>query len=117
MRRRVTVRLPEGLAAGLDREARREGKTKSEIVRDALTTVGVRLPVSREHFRETLRRAAAFRAKQAKKVDVAALVREGREDLERRGRRLDAPKGRPRCKGHRGAPISRVTRGFQETPD
>lgn len=115
MNRRLSVRLPEGLAAGLDLEARREGKTKSEIVRDTLTAIGIRLPVSREHFRETLQRAAALRAKQTKRVDVAALVREGREDMEQRDRHLDTPKGRPRCKGHRGAPISRVTHGFQET--
>lgn len=112
--RRLSVRLPDGLAIGLDLEAEREGKTKSEIVRETLTAIGISAPVSSEHFRETLRRAAELRAKQAKRVDAAALVREGREDLERRGQRLEPAKGRPRCKGHRGSPLSRVTRGFQE---
>lgn len=116
MNRRLSVRLPDGLAIGLDLKAQREGKTKSEIVRETLTALGIRAPVSREHFRETLRRAAELRAKQTKKVDAAALVREGREELSERGRRFEiVQKGRPRCKGHRGAPLSRVTRGFQES--
>jgi hypothetical protein len=114
MNRRLSIRLPEGLAEGLDAEARREGKTKSEIVRDALTTVGICVPVSTEHFTETLRRAAALRARQSKLVDTAALVREGREELFERSRRIEIDYGKARCKGHRGSPAYRVNRGFQD---
>ena len=41
--------------------------------------------IRRERRRETMRRAKAFRARQTEVVDAAALVREGREELERRG--------------------------------
>ena len=43
-------------------------------------------PSRQERRREVRRRAAAFRARQTTEVDVVALVREGREELERRGR-------------------------------
>ncbi len=38
-----------------------------------------------ERHRETMRQAAALRASQAEAVDVAELIREEREELERRG--------------------------------
>jgi len=41
--------------------------------------------IRRERRRETMRRAKAFRARQTEVVDAAALVREGREELKRRG--------------------------------
>lgn len=44
------------------------------------------LPSREERHRETMRRAAALRASQSGTVDAAELVREGREELERRGR-------------------------------
>ena len=44
------------------------------------------LPSREERHRETMRRAAALRASQSETVDAAELVREGREELERRGR-------------------------------
>ena len=43
-------------------------------------------PSRQERCREVRRRAAAFRARQTTGVGVVALVREGREELERRGR-------------------------------
>lgn len=39
-----------------------------------------------ESHAEVMERAAALRAEQSGEVDVVALVREGREDLDRRGR-------------------------------
>jgi transcriptional regulator with XRE-family HTH domain len=39
-----------------------------------------------ERHRETMRRAAAFRATQTETVDVVKLVREGRDEMARRGR-------------------------------
>lgn len=50
--------------------------TKSEEERD------------RQH-REVMERAAALRARQTRVVDAAALVREGREALARRGQALE----------------------------
>lgn len=41
--------------------------------------------VRRERHKDVMRRAAALRARQTEVVDAAALVREGREELERRG--------------------------------
>ena len=46
----------------------------------------VAFPSRQEWRREVRRRAAVFRARQRAPVDVVALVREGREELERRGR-------------------------------
>lgn len=46
----------------------------------------VAFPSQEERHRETMRRAAALRASQSETVDAAELVREGREELERRSR-------------------------------
>jgi transcriptional regulator with XRE-family HTH domain len=45
-----------------------------------------------ERHEEAMKRAAALRAGQTKTFDVVELVREGREELERRGQR-DEPEG------------------------
>lgn len=46
-------------------------------------------PTREEWHGEVLRRAAAFRATQTKEVDAVALIREGREEMARRGRPED----------------------------
>jgi len=54
----------------------------------ALLAAEGRRPVQRENrlseHRALMERAAALRARQSKQTDVAALVREGREELEQR---------------------------------
>jgi hypothetical protein len=82
MNRRLSVRLPEGLAWGIEALAERSGKSKSEIVRDALNRADVRVPSSAEIQLEALRRAAAVRAGQTEVVDAAALIREVRDEME-----------------------------------
>lgn len=111
VRDRVSVRLPEALAWGLEALSRRSGKTKSEIVREALAKSGVGIPTSPEARAEVRRRAAEFRARQAKVVDATALIREAREDLSRRNQHRT---GRSRCAGRRR--VQRTTPGFQEDP-
>lgn len=114
MNRRLSIRLPDGLAWGIEVLARRSGRTKSEIVRDALTRAGVRVPSSAESRGEVLRRAAAFRAQQNERAGTAAPIRESRNDLEHRSQ-LDAPARRHfACEGARPGPGGRVTPGFQE---
>jgi predicted DNA-binding protein len=112
--RRFSVRLSDELAQGIDALARRSGKTKSEVVRDALTSAGLGNSQSTTSLAEALRRAATLRARQTKVFDVVALVREGREGLDRRGSRLRKPPRKdPACMGRREPPGGRVTPGFQ----
>ncbi len=106
MNRRFSVRLSDELAQGIDALARRSGKTKSEVVRDALTSAGLGDSQSTPSLAAALRRAAALRARQTKVFDVVALVREGREGLDRRGSR---PRKDPACRGRREPPGGRVT--------
>src|ERR1044072_6801695 len=112
MNRRLSIRLPEGLACGIEAMARRSGKTKSEIVRDALTRAGIRVPSSRELRREALRRATEFPGRQSEVVDDAvALIRESREELERRSEAFAG--ARPQREGRREPSTGRTTPGFQ----
>ncbi len=93
MRHRLSVRLPDELAEGIEARVRRTGQTKSEVVRESLKLAGVRV-VRRDSAKmaELLRRAAALRATQTEVVDAAALVREARGDsLRLRLRRLTIP--------------------------
>jgi Arc/MetJ-type ribon-helix-helix transcriptional regulator len=76
MDRRLSVRLPDELARGIEARARRAGKTKSEVVRDALTAVGIAVRADRPSHAQLTKRAAAFRARQPEVADAAALVRE-----------------------------------------
>ena len=116
MNRRLSVRLPEGLAWGIVAQAWRTGQTKSEIVREALMRAGVGVPSSAEIRREALRRTAEVRAQQTETVDAAALIRESRDELDRRSQ-PDLPiRKRLACKDGRAAPGSRVTAGFQQSP-
>lgn len=115
MRHRLSVRLPDELAEGIEARVRRTGQTRSEVVRESLKLAGVRV-VRRDPAKmaELLQRAAALRARQTKVFDVVTLVREGREPMER-------PESRPRkslredqtCRGRREPPNGRVTPGFQ----
>jgi Arc/MetJ-type ribon-helix-helix transcriptional regulator len=93
MRHRLSVRLPDELAEGIEAQVRRTGQTRSEVVREALKLAGVRV-VRRDPAKmaELLQRAAALRATQTEVVDAAALVREARGDsLRLRLRRLTVP--------------------------
>jgi predicted DNA-binding protein len=113
MNRRLSIRIPEGLAWGIEASARRTGRTKSEIVRDALTKAGIRVPASRELRHETLRRLSEFREQQDEEIDVVALIRESREELDRRGEAMAPAKEHPRCGGRREPRVGRTTPGFQ----
>ncbi len=114
MNRRLSVRLPLGLAWGIEAIAQRSGKSKSEIVRDALTEAGIRIPPSRELRRETLRRVTQFHERQDDVVDAVALIRESREELDRRSEAIAPARKRPRCSGRREPPDGRTTPGFQQ---
>jgi Arc/MetJ-type ribon-helix-helix transcriptional regulator len=84
MRRRLSVRLPDELAQGIDARARRSGKTKSEVVRDALRSTGVGTMGNPQSHAQLMERAASLRARQTEVVDAACLVRKSREDSPRR---------------------------------
>jgi hypothetical protein len=58
--------------------------TKSEVVRDVLMRTGLADPRRIDRMNEVLEDAAALRARQTHEADAAALVREAREELERR---------------------------------
>jgi Arc/MetJ-type ribon-helix-helix transcriptional regulator len=93
MGHRLSVRLPDELAEGIEAKVRRTGKTKSEVVREALKLAGVRV-VKRDPAKmvELLQRAAALRASQSEPTDVVALLDEVRGDsLRLRLRRLTVP--------------------------
>lgn len=93
MSRRLSVRLSDQLAEGVDARARRLGKTKSEVVREALKIAGLRA-VKRDpaDIADLLGQAAALRARQSKPTDVVALLHEVRGDsLRLRLRRLTVP--------------------------
>ena len=93
MHHRLSVRLPDELAEGIEAKVRQTGKTKSEVVREALKLAGVRV-VRRDPAKmaELMRRAAALRATQTEVVDVVALLHEARGDsLRLRLRRLTVP--------------------------
>lgn len=65
---------------------------------------------------EVRRRAAAFRAQQKEVVDTAALIREAREELDRRGEPVRARQSLSACGGRRALASGRTTAGFQENP-
>jgi Arc/MetJ-type ribon-helix-helix transcriptional regulator len=93
MRHRLSVRLPDELAEGIEAKVRRTGKTKSEVVREALKLAGVRV-VRRDPVKmaELLRRADALRAGQSEPTDVVALLDQVRgNSLRLRLQRLTVP--------------------------
>jgi len=93
MRHRLSVRLPDELAEGIEAKVRRTGQTKSEVVREALKLAGVRV-VRRDPAKmaELMRLAAALRATQTEIVDAVALLDEARDGaLRLRLRRLTVP--------------------------
>lgn len=93
MRHRLSVRLPDELAEGIEAKVRRTGQTKSEVVRESLKLAGVRV-VRRDPAKmaELLQQAAALRARQPEPTDVVALLHEARGDsLRLRLRRLTVP--------------------------
>lgn len=93
MNHRLSVRLPDELAEGIDARARHSGKTKSAVVRDTLTNAGLAVKRDVQPFPELLKRAAALRARQPEMTDVVALLREVRDGspLRLRLRRLNIP--------------------------
>jgi predicted transcriptional regulator len=74
MKHRLSVRLGDDLARGLETRAQRSGRTKSEIAREALRAAGVVAKDDSESFSELLERAAALRARQSETTDVVALL-------------------------------------------
>jgi Arc/MetJ-type ribon-helix-helix transcriptional regulator len=93
MRYRLSVRLPDELAEGIEARVRRTGQTKSEVVREALKLTGVRV-IRRDPAKmaELLQRAAALRATQSEPTDVVALLHEIRGgSLRLRLQRLTVP--------------------------
>jgi predicted transcriptional regulator len=93
MRHRLSVRLSDDLAEGIDARARHSRKTKSAIVREALEAAGPR-SVRRDPaaLAELLEDAAELRAGQSEPTDVVALLHEARSDsLRLRRRRLTVP--------------------------
>jgi Arc/MetJ-type ribon-helix-helix transcriptional regulator len=115
MRHRLSVRLPDELAEGIEAQVRRTGQTRSEVVRESLKLTGVRvIRHDPAKIADLLRRAAALRARQTKVFDAVALVREGREATERPGSRTGGSlRGNRTCQGRREPPNGRVTPGFQ----
>ncbi len=93
MRHRLSVRLPDELAEGIDARARRSGKTKSQVVREALRAAGVRaVRLDPGVVAELLKEAAELRARQSEPTDVVALLHEARGDsLRLRLLRLTVP--------------------------
>ena len=92
MSRRLTVRLSDELADGIEIRAQCSEKTKSEVVRDALTDVGLAALSTHPPLADVLKRAAAFRARQTEVVDAVQLIREARGgSLRLRLRRLTVP--------------------------
>lgn len=75
---RLSVRLPDELARGIDSRARQLGETKSEVVRSALRSAGLCARPDTPDMADLLQRAAAFRARQPEVIDAAALIREVR---------------------------------------
>jgi predicted transcriptional regulator len=92
MNRRLSVRLSDELADGIEIRARRLEKTKSEVVRDALTDIGLAALSTRPPMADVLKRAAALRARQTEVVDAVQLIREVRGgSLRLRLQRLTVP--------------------------
>jgi Arc/MetJ-type ribon-helix-helix transcriptional regulator len=83
MGHRLSVRLTDELAAGIEARARRSGKTKSEVVRGALKAVGLRqVRHDPAAFADLMDRAAALRAAQPppeQGEDAVTLLRRLRE--------------------------------------
>jgi predicted DNA-binding protein len=79
-----TIRLPGSTYARLQAEAARSHRAIDEIARELLDE---RLPqpiADREQALSALERLAALRARVGRGVDAVALVRESREELDRR---------------------------------
>jgi len=93
MRHRLSVRLPDELAEGIEARVMRTGQSKSDVVRESLKLAGVRV-VKRDPARmtELLERAAALQSTQPKPTDAVALLREVHDDsLRLRLYRLTVP--------------------------
>jgi Arc/MetJ-type ribon-helix-helix transcriptional regulator len=81
MGHRLSVRLPDELAEGIEAKVRRTGKTKSEVVREALKLAGVRV-VRRDPaaFADLMERAARLRASQPEpREDAVTMLRRIRD--------------------------------------
>jgi len=83
MNRRLSVRLSDELARGIEARARRTGKTRSDVVREGLAAAGLRMP---RHdpaaYADLMKRAAALRAHQSppdRGEDAVTLLRRIRE--------------------------------------
>ncbi len=73
--RTVTISLPPALAREVDRLARKEGRTRSELFREAFRQYAARLERWERMFAEA---QAAARAKGLTEADVVRIVKEYR---------------------------------------
>jgi predicted transcriptional regulator len=76
MSRRFSVWVSDELARRVDARADTLGKTRSEVIRDALTRAEAMAGPDPAPLPELLRRAAALRRNLLETTDAAALVRE-----------------------------------------
>lgn len=79
MSRRLSVRIPNELAEKIDTRAHHLGKTRSDVVRDALASARPVAEPGPVLFSELVKRAAALRALQLESTNVAALIRDIRD--------------------------------------
>ena len=90
MSRRLSVTLPDEVMEKIEALARASAKSKSEVVRDLIADADLSARMKRERRADVRRRSNAFRARQDRGIDAAALAREAREELEERSDRLDS---------------------------
>lgn len=76
MSRRFSVWVSDELARKIDARADTLGKTRSEVIRDALTRAEAMARPNPVPLPELLQRAAALRRRQPQTTDLGALVRE-----------------------------------------
>jgi hypothetical protein len=79
-----TIRLASGTFERLQAEAARRHRAVDEIADELLGEQLPRVTVDRERAQGALGRLAALRARVGGDVDAVALVREGRDELDRR---------------------------------
>jgi hypothetical protein len=79
-----TIRLASGTYERLQTEAERRNRAIDEIADELLDEQLPRAIMDRERVRSALERLAALRARIGRGVDAVGLVREGREELDRR---------------------------------
>lgn len=79
-----TIRLPSGTYERLQAEAQRRHRAIEEIAGELLDERLPQLIADRERAHAALDRLGALRARVGQGVDAVALVRQGRDELDRR---------------------------------